>query len=163
VGCSTGSCGEAVDNVDEFGFPLESSSAFEPEVVDEGDDEGGGSVWEVLGQVVSTPVRLAETFAGVLTNGQDKVADVFTGGQDAAETVFVGAQDTVENVLLGGQDVAKQVLNPFGLAGLGVGLSVGSVATFVGLSLGGALLADELLAGGIGRTALLARIKGKRR
>ena len=115
-------------------------------------EASGSSWWDLLMAPFGVAETAIETTGNVFTHGQDTIGSVFEHGQDTLGGLGAEAGETV-----------REATDPWSLAGLGFGASVGGALVFGGLVIGGAALADELFAGGAGRTALFARLRGKRR
>lgn len=116
----------------------------------------GSSFWDVL----LAPFGVAET---AITTAGNTATTVFSGGQETVETVFVHGQDTLAGLGAEAGETVRDATDPWSLAGFGFGATLGGSLVFGGLVLGGAALADELFAGGAGRSLLFARLRGKRR
>jgi hypothetical protein len=99
-----------------------------------------------LQAAVTTPV--AETFQ----SGQDTLAGL---GEQASETIQHG-QDAFSGAV---QDVSDAA-NPLNLFGALAGASFGGLLAVAGVGVVAALAADQLLAGGVGTRAVLARFGG---
>ncbi|HYF06676.1 MAG TPA: hypothetical protein VD970_03575 [Acetobacteraceae bacterium] len=143
---------------DEFGLPLESDPYAAP----------------ATSTSAPADAASADSFADVIINGQNKMAELWLGLFDTVENVGTGAQDTIgevaeeaAGVVTGAQQtiggVAERVTNPLNLAGLGFGLSVGGIGTIVGVGLAAGFAADQVFFGGTGTAGLVKRFAGSRR
>lgn len=127
-----------------------------------GSDTAADVIAESAPPETEEPVGFWAAVAGAqdfANNVIDSTEAVFLGGQDTIADVASTGGETIEGVAGEANETARRIANPFNLAGLAFGGTLGAV--LVGTV--AAVAADQILLGGAGRAALVGAVSGGRR